>query len=182
MTDEQKVLVAYASRHGSTTGIAQRIADGLASAGAQVDLRPVGDAGDPAAYDAVVLGSPVYDGRWPPEASAYVQANTAALADRPLWLFSVGAFGDTHRLIGSMVTREPRDIGPLRDSLRPRAYRVFAGAVEREQWPWYGRLLYRAFGGRFGDSRDWGAIEAFAGGIADELAGGAPARAPGAAG
>ena len=69
------VLVAYATRHGSTRGVAERIASRLEGAGRRVELRSADAAGDVSGYDAVVFGSPVYDGSWPPEAEAFVQGN-----------------------------------------------------------------------------------------------------------
>ena len=65
-------LVAYASRHGATAGIAARIATRLGDSGASVELRRVDEVETLDAYDAVVLGAPVYDQSWPPEANAFV--------------------------------------------------------------------------------------------------------------
>lgn len=162
-------LVAYASRHGATRGVAERICMRLNEAGLDAELRGVEDARDLPPGCAVVLGSPVYDQHWPPETDAFVQRHRTALADGPLWLFSVGTFGDRRRGIGRFVTREPRGIGELRQALGPRDYRVFAGVIRREQWPLASRMLYHAFGGRLGDNRDWQDIEAWADGIAAEL-------------
>jgi menaquinone-dependent protoporphyrinogen oxidase len=160
------VLVAYASRNGATRGVAERICVRLHDAGLEVELRGVEDPGPLPAGCAVVLGSPVYDQRWPQEADAFVERHAAQLAERPLWLFSVGTFGDDRGGIGRLMTREPRGIDELREALRPRDYRVFAGVIRREQWPFASRLLYHAFGGRLGDNRDWDEIEAWADGIA----------------
>ncbi|WP_259316221.1 flavodoxin domain-containing protein [Capillimicrobium parvum] len=134
-----------------------------------VDVRAVGEVGDVGGAAAVVFGAPVYDGRWPPEASEFVRREAAALRGRPVWLFSVGAFGDTKRMIGPLVRREPRDIAEVRAALSPRDYRVFAGVVERDMWPLASRVLYHAFGGRLGDHRDWDAIDAWGRAIAREL-------------
>jgi hypothetical protein len=101
------VLVVYASRHGATEGIAARIAARLVESGAAVDLRRVDEVQELDAYDAVVFGAPVYDQCWPPEAERFVATHRDALAARPLWLFSVGAFGDTRRLIGPLTPRSP---------------------------------------------------------------------------
>jgi menaquinone-dependent protoporphyrinogen oxidase len=167
--DTVTVLVAYATGQGSTRGVAERIADDLRAAGCRVELRPVDGVDGTDAYDAVVFGSPVYDQSWLPEGERFLRANADALARRPVWLFSVGAFGDTHRVLGGLVKRSPRQIGELRATLHPRGDRFFAGAVQRHQWPWYGRLLFRAFGGRFGDNRDWRAIDGWAQEIARAL-------------
>jgi menaquinone-dependent protoporphyrinogen oxidase len=45
------------------------------------------------------------------------------------------------------------------------------GTIEGQQWPLASRLYYHAFGGRFGDNRDWPEIEAWAESIAETLTG-----------
>ena len=167
--DGSAVLVAYASRHGATRGVASRIATRLGEHGLRVDLHHVDDAADPVGYDAVVFGSPVYDRSWPPEADAFVLRHTGVLAECPTWLFSVGTFGDDKRLIGPLMRREPKGIAELTAMLCPRDYRVFAGMIERHQWPLWSRLFFHAFGGRLGDNRDWPEIDAWALSIAQAL-------------
>ena len=171
------VLVAYASRHGATEGIAARIAGRIADAGTAVDLRHVDAIESLDAYGAVVFGAPVYDQSWPPEADRFVDQHRDALAARPLWLFSVGSFGDTKRVIGPLTHKEPKRIGEMRSALQPRAYRVFQGVIHKHQWPFWSRVLFHAFGGRFGDHRDWPVIEAWADQVAVALAGADSARA-----
>lgn len=163
------VLVVYASRHGATAGIAARLAMRIADSGISVQVRRVDGLETLDGYDAIVLGAPVYDQRWPPEASEFVSAHADALAARPFWLFSVGSFGDTKPLIGPLTRREPRDIQALRAILRPRQYRVFQGVIEKNRWPFWSRAFFHLFGGRFGDHRDWDAIEAWADEIATAL-------------
>jgi menaquinone-dependent protoporphyrinogen oxidase len=163
------VLVAYATRYGSTRGIAERIAAAMRLGGHRVDLRPVEEVESFEDYEAVVFGSPVFDQAWPPEGQEFVRRNREALARVPLWLFTVGTFGDRKPLIGPLVKREPKGIRELLAVLRPHDYRVFAGAISRHQWPWFGRLLFHAFGGRLGDNRDWPEIDAWAAGIARAL-------------
>jgi menaquinone-dependent protoporphyrinogen oxidase len=162
-------LVSYTTRHGATQGIAQRIAARIAQSGETVDLRHVDAVQTLAGFDTVVFGAPVYDQSWPPEADRFVAANRAALAARPLWLFSVGAFGDTKRAIGPLTHKEPKSIADVREALHPRDYRVFQGAVRKQQWPFWSRVLYHAFGGRFGDHRDWPVIDAWADRISASL-------------
>jgi menaquinone-dependent protoporphyrinogen oxidase len=160
------VLVVYASRHGTTEEIAARIAARLASSSATADLRRIDEVGNLDSYDAVVLGAPVYHRSWPPEADRFVSEHGDALAARPLWLFSVGSFGDTKRVIGPLTHREPKRIAEIRAAIRPREYRVFQGVIRKHQWPFWSRMFFHAFGGRFGDHRDWPVIEAWADGIA----------------
>jgi menaquinone-dependent protoporphyrinogen oxidase len=94
------VLVAYASRFGSTRGVAERIAAGVRERGNQVDVHPCNQVDDASLYDAVIFGSAVFNQRWMPEGTEFVDRNAQILAGRPLWLFSVGTFGDRERIIG----------------------------------------------------------------------------------
>jgi menaquinone-dependent protoporphyrinogen oxidase len=160
------LLVVFASRHGATAEIAARIATRLVDSGASVDVRLVSEVESLDPYDAVVLGAPVYDQSWPPEAYAFVAGNREALAARPLWLFSVGSFGDTKRLIGPLTHKEPKGIAEIRAEIRAHEYRVFQGVIQKHQWPFWSRLFFHAFGGRLGDHRDWAEIEAWADTIA----------------
>ena len=163
------VLIVYASRHGATRGVAGHICVRLDDAGLEPELRRVEDRRELLPASPAVLGSPVYDQRWAPEADAFVQRRLHELAERPLWLFSVGTFGDRRRVIGRFMAREPRGIDKVRETTRPRDYRVFAGVIRREQWPLASRMLYHAFGGRLGDNRDWADIDTWADGMAVAL-------------
>jgi menaquinone-dependent protoporphyrinogen oxidase len=174
------VLVAYASKYGSTRGVAERIACTLAQSGNHVDLQPADQVADVRAYDAVVFGSPVFNQRWLPEAEQFVQRDQEALAGRPVWLFSVGTFGDRKRFIGPMMKREPKGIADIQRAICPREYRVFAGVIDRHQWPFLSRLFFYALGGRLGDNRDWADVDAWASQIASSLPAQAalPGRSP----
>src|SRR5262245_25089944 len=92
-----RVLVAFASQRGSTRAIAHAIGARLRAAGHAADVRPAGEALDLASYDAVVLGSAIHNGLWLAAASAFAGGHCAALAARPLWLFTVGSLGSDRR-------------------------------------------------------------------------------------
>ncbi|HVK20463.1 MAG TPA: flavodoxin domain-containing protein, partial [Actinokineospora sp.] len=91
-----KVLIAAAGKHGSTMEIAEAIGEGVRHAvpSAIVDVRPAATVDDVTAYDAVVVGSAVYFGRWMPTAARLVNDNAGALRERPVWLFSSGPTGE----------------------------------------------------------------------------------------
>jgi menaquinone-dependent protoporphyrinogen oxidase len=169
MRDRDKVLVAYATAHGSTRGVAERLTATLGQRELRAEARSVEGALAVGGYGAVVLGSPVYNGRWLSQAEQFVQTNLAALAARPVWLFSVAAFGDRKPLLGPLMQKEPKNIGDLRETLQPRDYRVFAGVIERKQWSRAGRVFFRAFGGHFGDNRAWREIDAWGEDVARAL-------------
>jgi menaquinone-dependent protoporphyrinogen oxidase len=89
-----RVLIAYATKHGATEGIAARIGDGLASAGHDPDVRDAGDVADLAGYDAFVLGSAAYIGHWRKEAIELARRLEQERGERPVWLFSSGPLGE----------------------------------------------------------------------------------------
>ncbi len=173
-----RVLVGYASRFGSTRDIAARIADTVRTGDNEVDLRSVDEIDDVEQYDAVVFGSGVYDGSWTADAAALMRRHADVLARKRLWLFSVGSFGDSHPVVGSLVRKEPREIGELEATLYPRDYRVFAGVIDLDRWPAWGRLVFKALGGHAGDNRRWPEIDAWAGKIAHALPTPAPSPPP----
>jgi menaquinone-dependent protoporphyrinogen oxidase len=173
------ILVAYASRHGATQGIAERIAGRLQAAGLDVELHPAADVRDAAAYDAVVVGAAAYMFHWLSDATRFVDRNRAALAARPVWLFSSGPVGtDTVDAKGRDVLEAlvPREWPRLRAAVRPRGERVFFGAWDPSQPPVglaerFMKLMPAAKDSMpTGDWRDWPAIEAWGDEIAATLA------------
>jgi len=84
------VLVTFATKHGGTAGIAERIADRLRAGGLDVAVQPVKQVRDVDAYDAVVLGSALYMFHWMGAARSFAARNHDALSRKPLWLFSSG--------------------------------------------------------------------------------------------
>lgn len=162
------VLVGYASEHGSTQGIAERIAARLEERGHTVDVRSLAEAPRGDDYEAAVLGSAVHNGSWLPEASEYVRATTGPLGRMPVWLFSVGLA----RVIGGWFEKhvqEPETVAQLRTSTPIREHRFLKGALSREHLPRLGRAVYRIMGGRYGDFRDWTEVDAWAEEIASDL-------------
>jgi menaquinone-dependent protoporphyrinogen oxidase len=171
------VLVAYASKHGATQQIAERIAATLRAAGQTAEARPVRSVDDLAAYDAVVIGSAVYFGSWLKAATAFVRRNRAALADRLVWLFSSGPLGTAATDAQGQdlrVVAEPKEIAEFRAAITPRDHRVFFGALDHRTFGFAERLLWMLPAARTllieGDFRDWREIETWASRIADDLA------------
>jgi menaquinone-dependent protoporphyrinogen oxidase len=59
-----KVLVAYDTKNGSTTDVAQAITSRLRERGCSVDLQLARDVRDLRDSDYLVVGAPIYSGRW----------------------------------------------------------------------------------------------------------------------
>ena len=177
-----QILVTYASRHGATRGIAERIARTLARPGLDVTLRDATEAGPLQPFDAFVIGSAAYMGGWLGDATALVRQNRDLLATRPVWLFSSGPIGtDLIDAKGRDVVKasEPKEFAEFVSSIRPRDAKIFFGAYDPGAPP---KGLAEGLMSRFmrlapaaasalpaGDFRDWPAIEGWAESIAREL-------------
>ncbi len=83
------ILIAYATRFGSTEQVAEAIADTLRIEGLEVDLQPMQSVTSLDGYRAVLLGSAVNHGHWLPEAVEFVTTHQPALNGLPVALFSV---------------------------------------------------------------------------------------------
>lgn len=168
-----RVLVAYASKAGSTKGIAEFVGERLRRHGIEVDVQGVDSVRSPVGYDAFVIGSAVYMGHWLKEARQFVSRNRPALASRPVWLFSSGPTGTKATDAKGRDLREvsgPTEIDELRGWLNPRDHRVFFGAFFRENLKgatgWFARWIPKDADGDF---RNWDEIGSWADGIAEAL-------------
>jgi len=162
-----RIIVGYASAHGSTAEIAERVGAVLRRDGADADVRALRNVSDVGSYDAAVLGSAVHNQKWLPEATEFLGAHSAGLAGKPVWMFSVGMSGGLPRPLRRVARdgQAKKIEAELRKFVAPRGHRVFSGVCAPGQMPrWIGRI-FRAIGGRFGDYRDWDDIESWAAGI-----------------
>ncbi|MHB1296783.1 MAG: flavodoxin domain-containing protein [Anaerolineae bacterium] len=159
-----KILVAYASQHGATAGVADAMGKVLAEGGCTVDVRPMKEVKDLAPYTAVVAGSAIHGGKWLPEAMAFVQKHQSALNRVPTATFLVcGMLASPETKYRDMV---PQWLDPVRVLIRPVAEGCFAGAVLYKNYSFFESLGMRIFVASMkmqeGDYRDWDAIRAWA--------------------
>jgi len=155
------VLVAYASRHGSTREVAERVCEAIQSTGVRAHLRPAAGVDDVDGYDAVVLGGALYVGRLHRHAHRFLRRHADALAGRPLAVFGSGP---TDAEPGHWRdSREQLDAALARYDLDPLAVQVFGGRVDPSQFHFpLSRIAP-------GDARDWDAIEAWGRSLPERL-------------
>jgi menaquinone-dependent protoporphyrinogen oxidase len=170
------VLVTYASKHGSTRGIAERIAHDLNRAGVPTDIQPVATTGDINGYEAFVIGSASYAAHWMKEAQKFVHDHQKVLSERPVWLFSSGPLGEEKSDAEGNDVREssrPKEIAELTQAIHPRGDHVFFGALDPEKLSFGERAIRRMPAARKlmpeGDYRDWDDVDEWANGIAEEI-------------
>ena len=159
-----KILVTYASRTGSTAGVAEAIGKTFTESGAQVDVLPMHAVVDLSPYRAVVAGSAIQAAQWLPEAMQFVQAHQAELTRKPFAAFLVC-------MTLAMPKGQYREhvatwLEPVRALVKPVSEGLFAGALDTSIVPSFGdRLKFRlsVMMGVWseGDHRDWNAIRAW---------------------
>lgn len=164
-----KILVAYATKYGSTAEIAEAIGETLTEAGHMVDVLPVERVHDLGPYSAVVLGSAVYAGNWRKEAVTFLEQHEGALAIRPTWLFSSGPTGEGDPVELMNGWHFPEALLPLVNRMEPRDIVFFHGKIDTDKLNLGERLLVKAIGAQVGDYRDWDAIAAWASEIAQTV-------------
>ena len=169
-----RILVAYASRAGSTAGVAEAIGKVLADGGRQVDVLPMQDVKDLSAYHAVVVGSAIRGSKWLPEAMQFVREHQAELNRKPFAAFMVCI---TLAMPGAEKYRQGlREwMSAVRNLVCPVSEGYFAGALDFSKLPLKPNILLmrlavalRIF--PLGDHRDWKAICAWAENLKPQLA------------
>jgi menaquinone-dependent protoporphyrinogen oxidase len=162
------VLVAYASRRGSTAEIAEAIAEILRQSGLSVDCIDAGKVGGVESYDAVVLGSAVYLKRWRGDAKRFLRKHDKELCRRPLWVFSSGPVGDPNNEIDPSWLEPPKIIEQV-ERLGAREHVVFGGRLPVDPKGPMEHAMIKNTPPEYHDGRDWGEIRAWAARIASEL-------------
>lgn len=157
-----RAVVAFAGKMGSTKGIAEDVAEELRHRGLTVNVCDVRAVSSVVDYDAVVLGSAVYAGRWRPEAVRFLKRHIPELAKRSVWLFESG-------WIGTRPANPTATSGGRRRALQIGAASpaVFGGRLDpaRATGP-IDRMVAK---GKSGDFRNWDEIRDWAATIADTV-------------
>jgi menaquinone-dependent protoporphyrinogen oxidase len=160
--DKFKVLVTYASRTGSTMGVAEAIGFTLSEHGFLAEIEPLDKVSDLTQYDAIICGSAIQDRQWLPEAMAFIQTHLSVINQKPFAIFSVC-------MTLSMTNAEKYRPGvmtwldPVRSLTKPFSEGYFAGTLEFVKIPSFpDRFKFRVsvlLGvWKVGDHRDWDAI------------------------
>jgi menaquinone-dependent protoporphyrinogen oxidase len=156
----KKVLVAYASKYGSTREIAETIAEAMRENDIMVDLSSADKVSEIRDYNAVILGSAIYVGNWPKSAVSFLKGNQKFLKEIPVWLFSSGPSGEGEpaQLVDGVLY--PPSLKPLIEEINPVDITVFHGDINltkisaMEKW-----AIKNVVKKPFGDYRDWNSIQ-----------------------
>jgi menaquinone-dependent protoporphyrinogen oxidase len=160
---EKKVLVTYASKYGSTGGVADAVGKELCCKDVATDVVLIKNVSNVSSYQGVVIGSAIYMGKWMSEAADFVKENRDILRHVPVSYFLV-----------CMTLSQPTEknrvevlsyMDPILKAvpeIKPVGIGTFAGALDYNNLSWLNKKILKSKGTPEGDFRDWNAIRAWA--------------------
>ena len=157
------ILVAYATKGGSTEQVALDVAGRLSAHGLVADVRAVTSVTSLGDYDGVVLGSALYMGRLHADARRFLHRHHDELAARPLAVFAMGPrtlepddVAGSEQQLAAGLAKEP--------ALEPFATTVFGGVFDPDAHHFPLNRMPAS------DARDWDAIRRWADEVATHFA------------
>jgi menaquinone-dependent protoporphyrinogen oxidase len=149
------ILIAYATKHGSTGEVADTLRDELEALGVQAETAPAAEVDDLTSYDGVIVGGSLYMGRWHRDALQFLQRHRESFSELPFAVFAMGpqtmephhvddSRAQLDRSLAKAKTREPDEVA------------IFGGVVDPS------RLRFPLSKLPASDARDWEAIRAWA--------------------
>ena len=159
----KKILVAYATKCGSTAEISTAITESLCAGGLSAELKRASSVKSIEGYQGVVLGTAIYMGSPLKEATDFIEKFVSQMADTPFAIFDVC-------LTMKEATPENEKIAldylkSISDVISPIKSGAFSGRIDLATLP----PLYRMFAqadneGTLaeGDYRDWNVISTWA--------------------
>ena len=159
----RSVLVAYASKYGSTQEVAEAIAETLREQDLSVEVRPAGEVKHLDGHDAVVLGGAIYLGHLHQDARRFLARHRQALAELPVAVFAMGPRTLADEEVAESRHQLDHDLAKFAD-LEPVALAIFGGVVDPA------KLRFPFSRMPASDARDWDAIRAWAEEVASAFA------------
>ncbi len=159
----KSILLAYATRYGSTQEVAEAITATLREDGLRVDILPMQDVENLDKYGAVVLGAPIYNARWHPEALKFLSQHQQTLEQRPVAIFALGPLSTSDAAMARSRSQLDKELEKYL-WLKPVAVEMFVGKSDPAKMGIFDRLFSKA-----SDHRDWKAVRAWANYLATQL-------------
>jgi menaquinone-dependent protoporphyrinogen oxidase len=161
----ETILVAYATRYGSTQEVADAVAGAMREQGATVEVRPAGEVKSLSGYVAVVVGTPLYIGSMLKDARRFLERNREELQRTPVAAFALGPLqtsddlAEAGRQFDAALSKIPW--------FKPVATSVFVGVFDPTKLRFPDSLLKTLPASPLHDlgaldERDWDAIRAWA--------------------
>ena len=166
----KKVLVAYASKYGSTGGVADAIGKELCGKDVAADVVLIKHANNISSYQGVIIGSAIYMGKWMSEAVDFVKKNKDTLCKVPVAYFLVCmTLSQPTEKNRAKVLSYMDPILKAVPEIKPVGIGTFAGAMDYNNLSWINKKILKSKGTPEGDFRDWTAIRTWAEGLGSRL-------------
>ncbi len=162
------ILVAFATRYGSTQEVAEQIAATLREGGLTVDVQPVRQVRMLDGYRAVVVGAPLYMFDWLKDARDFLSRHRTALEKIPVAVFALGPTEDkekdwteTRQQFDKVLSKFPW--------LKSTAVELFGGKFDPARLTFPYNLIPALKQMPVNDIRDWEAIRDWANDLVKKL-------------
>ena len=155
------ILVAYATRYGSTQEVAEAVAATLRERGIAVDIGPMREVRGLEGYRAVVLGAPLYMFRWHKDALHFLASHRAALTARPVAIFALGPFHADEKEFQAVGEQLEKELAKF-PWLTPTAITIFGGKFDPQKLTFPYNLIPALKNMPASDARDWTVIRGWA--------------------
>jgi menaquinone-dependent protoporphyrinogen oxidase len=155
------ILVAYATRYGSTQEVAESVAATLRERGLAVDIQPMRAVRTIDQYRAIVLGAPLYMMHWHKDALHFLARHREALTARPVAIFALGPFHAEEKEFQEVRKQLDQELAKF-PWLTPRAIAIFGGKFDPQKLTFPHNLVPALKNMPASDIRDWTAIRAWA--------------------
>ena len=167
------ILVAYATRYGSTQEVAEAVAATLRESGLEVEIQPMRKVRVLASYRAVVLGAPIYIGSLHKDAQRFLSQHHEALSKRPVAVFALGPTHDDEKERQGARAQLDKELAKF-PWFTPVALELFGGKYNPAKLRFPDNLIARLPASPLhnepvSDVRDWTAIRAWAKGLPEKI-------------
>jgi menaquinone-dependent protoporphyrinogen oxidase len=166
MNKQIRILIGYASNHGSTAEIADCIGKELKSKKTTVEIQPVVKVESVENYDVVIIGSPIYYGKWLAEIPEFVENNLEKLIKIPVACFitcmaAIKTDEDNIKEANGHLTKSLAQI----PRIKPFKTGYFAGKLDYKKCTLIETILMKVImmwkGAEAGDYRNWSKIKSW---------------------
>ena len=165
------ILIAYATKNGSTREVADSLAAALREHDLDTATLPAAEVDDLSPYDGVVVGGSLYTGRWHPDALDFLKRHRSSLETLPVAVFAMGPRTMEAKDVAQSRAQLDRALAKV-SGVDPFAVTIFGGVLDP-------RKLHFPFNRMpASDARDGDAVHGWAGDIAQALTYGKPAQRP----
>ena len=166
---KKDILVTYASKHGSTAEIAEKIHEIMTDKELLCDLQAVENITSISDYTTIVLGSAVYMGQWRKSTVKFLKKHAEELSTKKVWLFSTGPTGEGDPVELLKGWKYPDALKDTVDKIHPREIMVFHGALDETKLNTFEKMTIKMVKAPVGDFRDWKSVEQWANKISGKI-------------